>query len=136
MRRSLLLSLLPALAISLSAPAAQLTVTVENLSPDAGTWLTPFWIGFHDGGFDLYDGGSPASMGLERFEIAAHGATLGAPFSERCLVIIRHAIRDFIVVVLLEVVERPSGRSARAESLPYRNPQIGDSDNKTLTVIR
>ena len=36
-------------------------VTIENLAPQQGTWLTPFWVGFHDGSFDTYDGGTPAS---------------------------------------------------------------------------
>lgn len=33
----------------------EVRVTVENLSPDAGTFLTPAWVGFHNGEFDLYD---------------------------------------------------------------------------------
>lgn len=48
------------------ADAFQVTVRVENLSPANGTFLTPAWVGFHDGGFDLYDQGSPASAALER----------------------------------------------------------------------
>jgi hypothetical protein len=44
----------------------QVTVVIENLAPDGGTHLTPFWVGFHDGSFDLYDHGAPASMELER----------------------------------------------------------------------
>lgn len=37
-------------------------VTVQNLAPTLGTFQTPFWVGFHDGGFDTYDSGSPASL--------------------------------------------------------------------------
>ncbi|MEO1431654.1 MAG: spondin domain-containing protein, partial [Cyanobacteria bacterium J06633_8] len=43
----------------------EVTVTVENLAPDNGTLLTPLWVGFHDGTFDTYDSGRPASAGLE-----------------------------------------------------------------------
>lgn len=43
----------------------EVTVTVENLSPENGTALTPLWAGFHDGNFDTYDRGRPASAGLE-----------------------------------------------------------------------
>ncbi len=44
-----------------------LRVTVENLLPTGGTFLTPVWFGLHDGvGFDLFDLGSAASQGLER----------------------------------------------------------------------
>lgn len=34
-----------------------LTVTIENLAPTQGTNLTPVWVGFHDGGFDIYNPG-------------------------------------------------------------------------------
>jgi len=36
-------------------------VTIENMSPYNGTFLTPVWVGFHNGEFDSYDGGKPAS---------------------------------------------------------------------------
>lgn len=42
------------------------TVTVENLAPANGVRLSPFWVGFHDGSFDSYDGGTPSSPELER----------------------------------------------------------------------
>jgi len=42
------------------------TVTIENLAPMGGTFLTPVWVGFHDGGFDLYDNGAAVSAELER----------------------------------------------------------------------
>lgn len=48
------------------AAPVDVQVTIENLSPSAGTFQTPFWVAFHDGSFDSYDGGSPASPGLER----------------------------------------------------------------------
>lgn len=58
------------LALMGAQPAAAslmtIRVTVESLAPQNGTYLTPVWGGFHDGGFDLFDFGSPASMGLER----------------------------------------------------------------------
>ena len=44
----------------------EVTVSIENLAPENGTLLTPFWVGFHDGNFDTYDRGRPASEGLER----------------------------------------------------------------------
>ena len=41
------------------------TVTIENLAPVGGTFLTPFWVGFHNGQFDSYDRGSAITPGLE-----------------------------------------------------------------------
>lgn len=46
--------------------ALEVTVTVENLAPENGGVLTPMWVGVHDGGFDIYDLGAPASDPLER----------------------------------------------------------------------
>ncbi|MDQ8196726.1 spondin domain-containing protein [Pelagicoccus enzymogenes] len=50
---------------AVSAHAINLKIKVENLSEPGGLWLTPFFLGFHDGGFDLFDEGSAASPGLE-----------------------------------------------------------------------
>ena len=44
----------------------QVIVTIENLAPENGTFLTPFWVGFHNGGFDTYDRGAPISPAFER----------------------------------------------------------------------
>ena len=41
-------------------------VIIENRAPANGTWLTPVWIGFHDGGFDTYNPQTAASAALER----------------------------------------------------------------------
>ncbi|MEM8964522.1 MAG: spondin domain-containing protein, partial [Acidobacteriota bacterium] len=61
--RALALALL---LIATPAMAVEVTVTVENLSPENGTFLTPTWVGAHDGSFDIYDLGAPASQELER----------------------------------------------------------------------
>ncbi|NNC43678.1 MAG: DUF4331 family protein [Acidimicrobiia bacterium] len=42
------------------------TVKIENLAPMSGNFLTPVWVGFHDGSFDLYNLGEAASAELER----------------------------------------------------------------------
>jgi hypothetical protein len=72
---------LPMHAVS-SPPPRDTTVTViiENLAPPGGTYLTPVWVGFHDGGFDLYDGGAPISPELERLAEDGNTAPLMAAF--------------------------------------------------------
>ncbi len=51
--------------------ALSVQVTIQSLSPANGVFLTPMWVGFHDGSFDLYDrgtaiGGAPGlPAGLE-----------------------------------------------------------------------
>lgn len=57
--------------------AGNIRVTVTNLAPVKGTFLTPVWAGFHNGNFDLYDAGASSSVALER--IAENGTT--APLS-------------------------------------------------------
>lgn len=56
-------------------------IVVENLADDSGLHLTPFWTGFHDGGFEIGRGGASAGSfgGLE--ELAEEGNT--APISTR-----------------------------------------------------
>jgi len=49
-----------------AAAAIPVTVSIENLSPTNGAHLTPLWVGFHDGSFDLYNINQPASPALER----------------------------------------------------------------------
>ena len=44
-----------------SAQDTRVVVTIENLAPQAGTFQTPFWVGFHEGDFDTYNGNTPAS---------------------------------------------------------------------------
>ncbi len=69
----------------------EVTVSIENISPENGTTLTPLWFGFHDGNFDTYDRGRPVSPGLEslaedgatelisqEFDLAGFGAVQGA----------------------------------------------------------
>ena len=45
--------------------AVQISVTVTNNAPVGGTYLTPVWVGFHDGTFDTFTAGMAASAGLE-----------------------------------------------------------------------
>lgn len=55
-----------ALLISATNASAQerLVITVENLAPASGFFLTPTWVGLHDGSFDLFDVGTAATPGL------------------------------------------------------------------------
>lgn len=64
-------------ALAMTVSAASIQVTITNLAPANGTFLTPVWVGFHNGTFDIYDSGAAASAALER--IAEDGAT--APIS-------------------------------------------------------
>lgn len=58
-----------------------ITVTVENLLGEGGTFQTPVWFGFHDGqNFDLFDAGSSASQGLERLAEDGTVAPISAEF--------------------------------------------------------
>ena len=50
----------------------QVTVEIENVAPQNGTSLTPFWVAFHNG-FDTFDQGQDVSPGLE--SLAEDGAT-------------------------------------------------------------
>lgn len=60
----------------------EVTVTIENLSSANGGFLTPVWVGFHDGNFDIYDIGAPASPGLESLAEDGTTETLAAEFGQ------------------------------------------------------
>jgi hypothetical protein len=80
--RSLRSYLLPAaLFLSAQSQAFEVQVKIENLSPEGGLYFTPVWVGFHDGSFDLYDLGAPASQGVERFAEDGDFAALMDEFS-------------------------------------------------------
>jgi len=62
-------------------------VGVENTAPYNGTFLTPVWVGFHNGQFDSYDGGTTAdtlpidgSDALERLAEDGNTAPISADF--------------------------------------------------------
>lgn len=57
--------------------AADIQVSIRSLAPANGTYLTPFWVGFHNGSFDLFDSGSAASMGLQRLAEDGDNSVLG-----------------------------------------------------------
>ncbi len=42
-----------------------LKITVENLAPENGIGFSPVWFGLHDGSFDIFNVGEPASESLE-----------------------------------------------------------------------
>ncbi len=54
--------------------ATPVRVTITSLAPANGVYTTPFWVAFHDGSFDLFDMGAPASPELER--VAEDGNTM------------------------------------------------------------
>ncbi len=54
-------------------PETNVTVSIENLAPENGSFITPAWVGFHNGEFDTYDLDSAASAGLE--SLAEDGST-------------------------------------------------------------
>ncbi len=63
MKQKLLVAAIAVAAItSANAAPYRVQVSIENLSPNAGTFQTPHWVGFHDGQFDLYNGGTPADF--------------------------------------------------------------------------
>ena len=50
-----------------------LEVTVENLEPENGAFVTPVWFGFHDGSFETFEVGESASSGI--MYVAEEGIT-------------------------------------------------------------
>lgn len=49
-----------------SAVGPEVRVSITNNSPQGGAYITPVWIGFHNGSFDSYNSGLSSQAGLER----------------------------------------------------------------------
>ncbi|MCH9671287.1 MAG: spondin domain-containing protein, partial [Gammaproteobacteria bacterium] len=83
MRRWLLASLAVGLAggINTAANAVALNISFENTGPTDGFVLTPLWASAHDGSFDLFDSGSPASAGLQLIAEEGDASTLITEFA-------------------------------------------------------
>lgn len=60
----------------------QVFVSIQNLAPNQGTRLSPVWVGFHNGEFDTYDRGRPASEGIERIAEDGNTAILSQEFDQ------------------------------------------------------
>ncbi len=82
MSKKPLLALVAATALAPLAVSQQvrLRVTVENLSPVQGTHLSPLWVAFHDGTFDVYDDTVAASAALESMAEDGDSSGLAAAF--------------------------------------------------------
>ncbi|MCH9648304.1 MAG: CHRD domain-containing protein [Deltaproteobacteria bacterium] len=63
---ALALSLFAGSWVAAPAAAVEVKVTIENVAPEGGTFLTPVWVGFHDGTFDSYDRNAPLRGTVER----------------------------------------------------------------------
>jgi hypothetical protein len=78
--RSLVAAVALTAAVSV-AHAAQVEVKVTNNAPAGGTYLTPAWIGFHDGTFDSFNAGAAASAGIEAIAEDGNTGPLSALFA-------------------------------------------------------
>ena len=64
-----------------AAAIQTIKVTVSNLSPSKGTYITPVWVGFHDGTFTTFTPGAPASQGIERLAEDGDPGTISGDFT-------------------------------------------------------
>ena len=62
------------------ARALDVEVEVSNVGPAGGVFITPLWVGFHDGSFDSYNGGLGVQEGLERIAEDGNTAVLSGDF--------------------------------------------------------
>ena len=69
--------------MTIQASAVEVVVTITNHSKPRGIYLTPVWVGFHDGEFDLFNPGVPAAPGggLERVAEDGDLSVLRAEFA-------------------------------------------------------
>ncbi len=63
------------------ASAQAVRIEIENLGSSTDFFLTPLWVGLHDGSFDLFSTGSPASAGLKELAETGVPTTLQGEFA-------------------------------------------------------
>jgi len=73
--------IVPVMRVTISANTTPVRLSIRNAAADGGTFLTPVWVGFHDGSFNTYDTGSPASVALERIAEDGSVADLVSDFA-------------------------------------------------------
>jgi len=71
----LALALIVSIATTATASASEITLEIENLQGDGGFAFTPFWVGVHDGSFDVFESGGDSSLLAGITEIAELGDT-------------------------------------------------------------
>ena len=65
----------------MSAHASAIKVTITNNAPAGGLALTPFWVGFHNGSFDLFNSGEAASGALQSLAEDGNPSGISASFA-------------------------------------------------------
>ena len=69
------------LGVSGQASAAAIKVEITNLAPQGGIFLTPMWVAFHNGQFDIYDRNVAVfNNGLEQLAEDGNNGPIGAAF--------------------------------------------------------
>jgi hypothetical protein len=72
--------LAPLMRITIQNNKTPVRVSVKNQSSAGGIYLTPVWLGYHDGSFDSFNAGETASTGIERIAEDGDFGALAADF--------------------------------------------------------
>ncbi len=64
-----------------SAHAVDLQITVTSQVPNGGFAFSPVWVGLHDGSFDAFNVGAPASAAIEAIAELGNSAPITADFA-------------------------------------------------------
>ena len=64
-----------------SVEAVEIQIDFTNNAPTGGIYLTPAWVGFHDGTFDVFSAGASASAALEAISEDGNTGPLFAAFA-------------------------------------------------------
>jgi Ca2+-binding RTX toxin-like protein len=83
----------------------KIAITVENVAPENGVALAPFWVGFHNGDFDSFDVEQEASVAIETLAEDGSPDSLAAEFSDRRFGTIQETLSSPDGFVSGEVIE-------------------------------
>ncbi len=73
--------LVPVMRVTIQSNTTPVRVSIKNTAPEGGMYLTPVWLGYHDGSFDSFSAGELASPGIERMAEDGDFAALAEEFA-------------------------------------------------------
>ncbi len=62
--KSIITTLAVGILFAVASQGANIQISFTNLAPDHGTWIMRPWVGFHDGNYQTFTVGQPASEGV------------------------------------------------------------------------
>jgi Ca2+-binding RTX toxin-like protein len=111
----------------------KIAITVENLAPENGGSLAPFWFGFHNGQFDSFNEGESASPAIEALAEDGNTEPISQQFDDTNFGEVQGTLRgslggDFAPGQVIETEVVLDGNSALSQYFSYASMILPSND--------